>query len=247
MTADQWTRAVRHQLGLGRLLPLGGPGDGAWISERAADTVLRRAADEVRGVRLTALRIALADPEDTREPAVPPPPSALPPGALRVTAEFAASASQPLPTAAARLRKVLAAAATERLGLTVTEVDLRVTDLLEGDEVPSGSPAQPEPEPTPGPPRTPDAPDAPASAARSADEQRVAAAALTVPGVVRVTGARVEELGGGQVALPHRHVRLEVAVGLGVRALDVALEVRARVAQSLPDHPTAAVLVAAVS
>ncbi|MGC3004257.1 nucleopolyhedrovirus P10 family protein, partial [Streptomyces sp. G35A] len=35
-TADRWTRAVREQVGLGRLLPLGGPRDGAWIAERAA-------------------------------------------------------------------------------------------------------------------------------------------------------------------------------------------------------------------
>jgi hypothetical protein len=37
-----------------------------------------------------------------------------------------------------------------------------------------------------------------------------------------------------------------VAVGPGSRALDVALEVRVSAAQSLPDHPTAAVLVTAV-
>ncbi|MYT04947.1 nucleopolyhedrovirus P10 family protein, partial [Streptomyces sp. SID5470] len=35
MTAEQWARTVRRQLGLGRLLPLGGPRDGAWISEEA--------------------------------------------------------------------------------------------------------------------------------------------------------------------------------------------------------------------
>ncbi|MER7972318.1 nucleopolyhedrovirus P10 family protein, partial [Streptomyces sp. NPDC096080] len=74
MTAD-WTRAVREQLGLGRLLPLGGARDGAWISEAAAEAVLRRAAGEVPGVRLGRLRLALADPQETAEPVVPPPPS----------------------------------------------------------------------------------------------------------------------------------------------------------------------------
>src|SRR4051812_28460432 len=141
MTAERWAQTVRHQLGLGRLLPLGGPRDGAWISEEAAGAVLRRAVEEMRGVRLDALRIALADPEDVSEPAVPPPPSALPPGPLRVTAEFAATAAVPLPTTAALLRAALAAAAGELLGLAVAEVDLRVAALL--DEEPAPVSAQP--------------------------------------------------------------------------------------------------------
>ncbi|MDF3147647.1 nucleopolyhedrovirus P10 family protein, partial [Streptomyces sp. T21Q-yed] len=66
-TADRWTQAVKRQLGLGRLLPLGGPHDGAWITEGAAEAVLRRAAEDMRGVRLDALRIALVDPDDADE------------------------------------------------------------------------------------------------------------------------------------------------------------------------------------
>ncbi|MFD5764098.1 nucleopolyhedrovirus P10 family protein, partial [Streptomyces sp. NPDC127044] len=111
MTADRWTQAVRRQLGLGRLLPLGHPRDGAWIAEEAADAFLRRAAADVPAVRLGSLRIALADPELVYEPVVPPPPSALPPGPLRIVAEFTAGADptapgvEPLPTTAARLRE----------------------------------------------------------------------------------------------------------------------------------------------
>lgn len=131
MTADGWAQAVRQQLGLGRLLPLGGPRDGAWIAEEAAGFALRRAAHDLPGVRLGALRIALADPARAREPVVPAPPSALPPGALRVTADFAATAAEPLPAVADRLRTTLAEAADRRLGLTVEEVDLRVTALLD--------------------------------------------------------------------------------------------------------------------
>lgn len=237
-TADRWTQTVKRQLGLGRFLPLGGPPDGAWISEEAAAAVLRRAAEDMRGVRLGALRIALTDPEDTREPAVPPPPSALWPGPLRVTADFAATAAEPLPTTAERLRGLLATAATERLGLTVTEVDLRVTALLEGD-------AEPVPVRQPEPTR--------AAEPGDPDEERVAAAALAVPGVLRLTGAlggfgravHIEERQGG-AALPHRHVRVEIAVRADHRAVDVARQVRARVGEELPDHPTVAVLVTAV-
>lgn len=235
MTADRWTQAVRHQLGLGRILPLGGARDGAWISERAAETVFRGAAGNLRGVRLTALGIALADPEDTHEPAVPPPPSALPPGPLRVTAQFAATSAAPLPTTAGRLRTTLAAAATELLGLAVSEVDLRVTALL--DEEPEPEPVQPTearraPEPAEG------------------DEGRVAAAALAVPGVTHLTDSlgrpvHLEER-HQEGSLPRRHARVELAIAADHRAVDVAREVRAAVSEALSDHPTVAVLVTAV-
>ncbi|MGI5374413.1 nucleopolyhedrovirus P10 family protein [Streptomyces sp. CA-251387] len=237
-TADRWTQAVRNQLGLGRLLPLGGARDGAWISEKAAEAVLKRAAEDMRGVRLGTLRIALTDPEDAQEAAVPPPPSALPPGPLRVTADFAATATEPLPATADRLRELLAAAATERLGLTVTEVDLRVTALLDDDVEPAPV-RQPEP--------------AQAAAPGNPDEERVCAAAQAVPGVTRLTGA----LGGlaravhieerqDEAALPHRHARVEIAVSADHRAVEVAREVRRKAGAALPDHPTVAVLVTAV-
>ncbi|WP_328337716.1 nucleopolyhedrovirus P10 family protein [Streptomyces violaceus] len=237
MTGDQWTRAVRLQMGLGRLLPLGDARDGAWIAEQAAEAVLRRAAQDAPGVRVYALRVALADQAETGEPAVPAPPSAQPPGPLRVTAEVAATASQPLPATASLLRAMLATAATQRLGLAVTEVDLRVTGLL--DEEPEPGPAVRLPEPL--------------RAARpvDGDEARVAAAALQVPGVLHLTAAlghpvHIEELAGG-AALPHRHVRLELAVAADHRARDVAREVRTAVRKTLSDHPTVAVLVSGIA
>ncbi|WP_406491964.1 nucleopolyhedrovirus P10 family protein [Streptomyces sp. NBC_01604] len=234
MTADRFTQAVRQRLRLGRLLPLGGPRDGAWISEEAAEAVLLRAAKDLPGVRLGPLRIGLADPADAHEPAVPPPPSALPPGPLRVTAEFAAALSEPLPTTAHRLRALLAAAA-DGLGLAVAEVDLRVTDLLDEESEPA-------------PVRRSDA--ARPAEAGGGDEGRAAAAVLAVPGVARLTDllgrpVHVED-GQGENALPRRHVRVELAVRADHRALDVVLEVRAKVEQALADHPTVAVLVTAV-
>ncbi|MEU0074649.1 nucleopolyhedrovirus P10 family protein [Streptomyces sp. NPDC006332] len=240
MTVDRWTQTVRHQLGLGRLLPLGDARDGAWISESAADAVLRRAAASMRDVRLGPVRIQLADPEDTEESVVPSPPSALPPGPLRATAEFAATAGEPLPAVAARLRAVLLAAA-EGLGLAVAEVDLRVSDLID-------SPAA-EREPAPVRPPEP----APAGANGHADARHAADAAESVPGVAHLTGTlgspvHIEERRTGPAAaLPRRHVRVELAVRADHhRALDVAREVRARVGQALPDHPTVAVLVTTV-
>jgi hypothetical protein len=239
MTAEQWARTVRQQLGLGRLLPLGGPRDGAWISEEAARGVLRSAAAaaDLRNVRLGAVRIGLARPEETHEPAVPPPPSALPPGPLRLTAEFEATPAEPLPVTAERLRVALAGAAARRLGLELDEVDLRVTALLEEGAERSAVRA-------PEPPR-------PAEAGPG-DETLAAVAALAVPGVAGLTGllgrpVHIEDRETGAGSLPRRHVRVELAVGADRRALDVAREVRAAVGAALPGGPTVAVLVTAVS
>ncbi|MFI8308592.1 nucleopolyhedrovirus P10 family protein [Streptomyces sp. NPDC085927] len=260
MTADRWTRTVRQQLGLGRLLPLGGPRDGAWIFERAAGTVLRRAVARAEpGIRLDGLRIALAAPEEAVEPVVPAPPSALPPGSLRVTARFAATAAEPLPVTADRLRAVLSRAAAERIGLVVTEVDLGVTELLDAEAGPAGPAAES------GPGSAADGPgDAPfegrggtptevPESGGGSDEDRVAAAALAVPGVSRLTGAlgRAVHLAPSPqtpdgVALTGRHARVDLAVGADHRALDVARAVRAAVSAALPDRPTVAVLVTAV-
>ncbi|MFJ9351393.1 nucleopolyhedrovirus P10 family protein [Streptomyces sp. NPDC101237] len=231
MTDDRWTRAVRHVLGPGRPLPLGGPRDGTWVTEAAADAVLRRAAAGVAGVRLGAVRIAPADPRAAPEPVVPAPPGAVPPGPLRLSADFAAGQDEPLPTAAERLRRVLAAAASARLGLAVAEVDLRVTELL------SAGPAAPRTVSPPGPP--------PAVGSTDPDGARVTAVALAVPGVTRVTGVLSREVPSG-TALPRRHVRVEVALAGGGRAADVARGVRTAVGAALDDQPTVAVLVTGV-
>ncbi|MFD3379343.1 MULTISPECIES: nucleopolyhedrovirus P10 family protein [unclassified Streptomyces] len=235
MTADRWTQAVRNQLGLGRLLPLGGPHDGAWITEAAATAVLRRAARNVPGVRLTAVRLALTDPDNTPEPAVPPPPSALPPGPLRITADFAATPAEPLPATASRLRTALTSAATDRLGLTVTEVDLRVTGLLE--EAP-GTADEDESE-SDGRSGDPDL-------RLDADGSRVATAVRSVPGVTHLAAIHIAPR-PGTASLPRRHVRVDFEAGASTRTLDVARAVRTRATEALPDHPSVAALVTAVT
>lgn len=224
MTADGWTTALRQRLGPGRLLPLGGPRDGAWIVEAAVAPRLREAAAAVRGVRLGLLRIGTADPDAPgarapSEPVVPAPPSALWPQPLRVEAEFAVRTdpagrvTEPLPATAARLRAALADT-SRALGLGVTEVDLRVTGLLDpgnagspeeapSDGAPPAAATPAAPEAWPGPPEAAgDGEESRAtqasgpeytgddSADDSADDgtSRVTAAVLAVPGVARLAG-----------------------------------------------------------
>ncbi|GAA0665414.1 hypothetical protein GCM10009535_51450 [Streptomyces thermocarboxydovorans] len=264
---------MRRQLGLGRLLPLGGAQDGAWIAERAVEPVLRDAVTQgVPEVRLGTVRIALADSEEAAEPVVPSPPGALPPGPLRLSAEFAAVApeleSESLPATADRLRAALAQAAAEHIGLAVTEVDLTVTDLLEGPPEPpetgegvaavggtgagSGSEADGAAAGAgSGDDRTAgisgsEEDQAPSPA--DSDESRVAAAALAVPGVARLTrvlgrAVHFTETAATSTALPRRHVRVDLAVRADHRPVEVGRAVRTAVSQALPDQPTAAVLV----
>ncbi|MGW5765339.1 nucleopolyhedrovirus P10 family protein [Streptomyces tendae] len=259
-TADRWTRAVREQLGLGRLLPLGGPGDGAWIAERAAREVLLAAARNVAGVRPGDLRIGPADPSGVHEPAVPPPPGALPPGPLRVTAGFAAvveptaAAAEPLPATAARLRAVLTDAATGRLGLVVADVDLRVTGLLDDTTAPEpDAAAEPDAGSEPGTAAGPSPALVPDTGADTAgegdgDEGRVARAASAAPGVARLTGVlgrpvHLTEPPPPEGALARRHVRVELAARADHRAVEVARRVREVVCEALPDRPSVAVVV----
>ncbi|MFE2932876.1 hypothetical protein [Streptomyces sp. NPDC059278] len=219
--ADGWTAAVRQRLGLGRLLPLGGPADGAWIAERAAVAVLRRAVPGP-GLVLGELRISVADPDGAPEPEVEPPPSALRPGPLRIEAAMSAVSGRPLPAAAEALRAALLTAADRRLGLVVAAVDVRVTELLD---------AAPEP-PAP----------VPAEVREAEAEGAVGAAAAGVEGVVALTGV----LGHAVHARPD-HVRVELATAPDHRALDVARAVRGAVAAAVEGSPSVAVLVTAVT
>lgn len=218
--ADGWTAAVRQRLGLGRLLPLGGPADGAWISERAAAAVLR-AAVAGAGPVLGGLRISVADPDGAPDAEVEPPPSALPPGALRIEATMSAVAGRPLPVAADALRSALLTAAGERLGLVVDAVDIRVTELLDAP------PERPAP--------------APMEVRAATVEGAAGSAAAGVSGVVALTRVL-----GRAVHTGPDHVRVELATDTGHRALDVARAVRGAVADAMEGHPSVAVLVTAV-
>ncbi|MDT0444822.1 hypothetical protein [Streptomyces johnsoniae] len=216
MGSDSLLRAVRQQLSLGRLVPLGEPADRVWLAERAAVPVLREAAESVSGVSVVELRLALAGPATAAVPEAAPP-SALPPGPLRIEARLAAGAVRPLHETAARVRAALAAAADDRIGLVVTAVDVAVVDLL---PAPAGPPSGRAPRPAAGP--------AGGAAAR------VAAAVLRVPGVRGLSSAVEVPEGRGPV-------RVRLAVDGTRRTLDAA-RAASRAAATAAGRP-AAVLV----
>ncbi|MGI5249589.1 hypothetical protein [Actinacidiphila glaucinigra] len=236
MTADRLTRAVRRQLGLGRVLPLGGPGDSVWVTERAAAGVLRAAAGAVPGIRLGALRIGTADgpggadgpdgpdgsdgsdgePGDAAGlPAESAPSGALPRRPLRVEAGFEATPERPLPDSAGRLRDALWRAATEDVGLETEAVDLTVTGLLEEGGARVALPTEPV--------------DPPEGGRTTTTAGRAAAA---VPGVAGLTS----RLGG------QRHPsQVQIAVDAGHRALDVGRAVAMAVTAVTQDVTTVVV------
>ncbi|GAA2631002.1 nucleopolyhedrovirus P10 family protein [Streptomyces axinellae] len=183
-------RAVRHQLGLGRLLPLGEAEDGAWVTEAAAATALGGAAARaVPGVRLSGVRLDLSDAETAGPAAVPPPPSALPPGPLTLTADLAVPADRPVPAVADDLRHALLAAAEREWGLPLRTVDLRVTELLDEPYPPAAAASGANGHDTSSGARAAAAPSgAPRAFVGSGGlAEEVAAAVLAVDGVDRLT------------------------------------------------------------
>ncbi|GAA2647969.1 hypothetical protein [Streptomyces lunalinharesii] len=239
MAANALARAVREQLGIGRVLPLGDPADGAWITERAARAALLRAPGIPPGVRLDALRLALAAPDEAPAPTVPAPPGALPPGPLRLAVHLAAPPGLPLPPLAERLRTALLATAEDGLGLRVRAVDLHVDALLDEAAAPTAQP--------PGTPAAQeDRGDAPEPAGAKAPDD-LASRVRAVPGVAGLAPA----LAGRSAAVSRsddgHHVLVQVATAAGHRALDVARAVRRTVTGPPPAPATAAVLVTEVA
>ncbi|MCM2391541.1 hypothetical protein [Streptomyces albipurpureus] len=211
--------AVRNRLGLGRLLPLGTAADGAWLTEEAAVAALRVAGARVPAVELGRVRLSLADPETAAVSPVPPPPSALPPGALRIEAGFSTSTSQPLPLVASQLREALWTVATQELDLLVEETDLQVTGLLDPSVEAPGKDHRESPESAPPPGGRPARPEGPAALAASA-----------APGVAHLTATL-----GSAVHLGKDHLRVEVAITPGHRPLAVVAAVRQAVLGALGD------------
>ena len=229
MDGETLVQAVRQELSLGRLAPLGTPADGAWLAERAAAPVLRAAVRAaVPTARLHVVRPAVAGPV-TGPFAVPPPPGALPPGPVLLQARCALPPGRPLPEQAAELRLALATAAGERLGLDLAGVDVTVAELL--DEPPDRVAGPRERDGERGEPARPALAPVPAAGA----EATVATAVLAVPGVVGLAahggqgaGVRLTRTASGPL------LRLGLVLDGSRRALDVAREVRAAAAGALP-------------
>ncbi|MFG1810220.1 nucleopolyhedrovirus P10 family protein [Streptomyces sp. NPDC049040] len=231
---DRLARTVKEQVALGRLLPLGEAGDAAWITESAAVDALRRAAGTLRGVRLGTVALALdtgaQDAPEPRDAGEAAPVGALAHLPLRITAAFEAALDEPLPHSADRLRAALWATARDRLGVPVHAVDLAVTGLIDGEV-----------------PRDPvlegvvvDGGDSPKELAEDqavGPAARVEAAALAVPGVLRLTrrlaglggGVRVRDTAAGEGTAAGRRVQVQFAVAAGHRPYLVARAVTAAI------------------
>ncbi|MFD9590105.1 Asp23/Gls24 family envelope stress response protein [Streptomyces sp. NPDC059980] len=109
---------VRVELRPGRPLPLGDPAEDLWIMEAVAARTLRTAGETVAGVRAGSCRI------------VPRTPSA--PGGsagVDVRLDIVAPVDAALEHLAERVRERVLDVARGRLGMDVTAVDIRITDL----------------------------------------------------------------------------------------------------------------------
>lgn len=104
---------VRLELRPGRPLPLGEPTEDLWIMEAVVARALRAAAESVPGVRAGSCRLRDGDGDG-----------------VEVRLEIHAPADAPLPELAARVRERVWEAADRELGMDITAVDIRVTDLV---------------------------------------------------------------------------------------------------------------------
>ncbi|MFJ8046013.1 hypothetical protein ACIRBX_36425 [Kitasatospora sp. NPDC096147] len=119
--------AVQTELRPGPLVPLDPVGDD-WVTGSAAAAVLRGAVDALPGVCAGSCRIVpLAEPQPRGTAAFA---RRLPLGPLLAVVEVFADLSRPLPDTADLVRSAVTDAATERLGLTLSRIDVTVRDLL---------------------------------------------------------------------------------------------------------------------
>lgn len=109
---------VRVELRPGRPLPLGDPAEDLWIMEAVAARTLRTAGETVAGVRAGSCRIvphALSASGDS--------------AGVDVRLDIVAPVGATLEHLADRVRDQVLDAARTRLGMDVTAVDIRITDL----------------------------------------------------------------------------------------------------------------------
>ncbi|MFD9727623.1 Asp23/Gls24 family envelope stress response protein [Streptomyces sp. NPDC059072] len=112
--------AVRLELRPGRYLPLGETDEDSWIYESVAARTLRTAAEQVPGVRAGSCRIT--PPGSRTSPAR---------GPVTVRLDVTVAYELDLQATTRAVRKSLARAAQDRLGLAVSDLHVTVTDLHE--------------------------------------------------------------------------------------------------------------------
>ncbi|MFI6339622.1 Asp23/Gls24 family envelope stress response protein [Streptomyces sp. NPDC050535] len=117
---------VRLELRPGRPLPLGEPAEDLWIMEAVAARTLRAAAETVPGVRAGSCR--LVSPSASLSPSASD--DALT-GPVEVRLDIHAPADASLPDLAEQVRGRVRGAADTELGMDVTAVDIRITDLVD--------------------------------------------------------------------------------------------------------------------
>lgn len=110
---------VRVELRPGRPLPLGEPAEDLWIMEAVAARALRTAGETVAGVRAGSCRIVPRDPYAPGGSA-----------GVDVRLDIVAPAGAALEHLAEQVRDQVLDAARTRLGMDVTAVDIRITDLI---------------------------------------------------------------------------------------------------------------------
>lgn len=108
---------VRLELRPGRPLPLGAPEEDLWIMESVAARTVRAAAETVAGARAGSCRI------------VPGPPRSHGPDRIDVHLELHAPVTADLQELAEQVRRRVRDTMDRRLGLEVTDIDIRITDL----------------------------------------------------------------------------------------------------------------------
>lgn len=109
---------VRLELRPGRTLALGEMDEDAWIYEAVAARTFRAAAERVPGVRAGSCRIS---------PQPAPPPGGRAPACVRIEVTLRMTAD--LQLAADRIRRHIAEAAEQDLGMQITSIDVVITDL----------------------------------------------------------------------------------------------------------------------
>ncbi|MFJ5798593.1 hypothetical protein [Streptomyces decoyicus] len=113
--ADRVVRAVRAETRLGRMLPLDDPAKELRIAETTVAKILRRAADRTPGVRAASCRLTPNEAGTT----------------VTIAMTLAATLDQPLPGRAAQVRRAVADASAQEIGLAVSSIDLSIVSELE--------------------------------------------------------------------------------------------------------------------